>query len=84
MAKTKKAELLLQKLKRNNVSVSLVKVSKNDDKSKKKIPKFQCDSCDKEFTKKSSLIRHKNIQHLKIKPYSCGDCEVNSYLLSRM
>ena len=35
---------------------------------------FDCDLCEKQFTRKSSLNRHKLI-HTGLKPYQCDLCE---------
>jgi zinc finger homeobox protein 1/2 len=35
---------------------------------------FNCDQCDKTFTKKSSITRHK-YEHSDLRPHKCTDCE---------
>ena len=39
--------------------------------------KYQCDKCDKEFSKQEELMNHKQIIHGKDSQYDCNECNRN-------
>ena len=41
----------------------------------KKIKNLKCDSCDKEFTRESTLENHRKVIHEQIKPFNCDSCD---------
>ena len=40
---------------------------------------FDCDLCDKKYSKKIHLQDHKQSHHIKIKGFECGQCEYKAY-----
>ena len=39
--------------------------------------KYQCDKCDKKFSKQEELMNHKQIIHGKESQYDCKECNRN-------
>lgn len=35
---------------------------------------YECDECNRSFTRFSSMIRHKKAVHEGIRPYACSEC----------
>ena len=46
--------------------------------------KFECDLCEKKFSKQEQLMHHKEIIHFKDAPYDCKICNKNFTNMSDM
>ena len=46
--------------------------------------KFQCDICDKKFSKQEELMQHKQVVHFKSLPYDCKKCNQNFSSMEEM
>ena len=46
--------------------------------------KFQCEVCQKKFSRHEQLMNHQEITHFKDLPYDCKECNENFYSMSEM
>ena len=46
--------------------------------------KFQCEICQKKFSRHEQLMNHQEITHFKDSPYDCKECDENFDNMSEM